>query len=130
MEERRKMERKYLIIYSRVFNRGSGQLLGYLADMSRLGMMIISENHLPENATIPVRIDLPDTKIFKADHIKLMCRVAWCRPDLDPSFYNVGFEFQDPTPEDLEIIQIMIDEYEFRREMPDYPIAPSMLDNE
>ena len=130
MEERRKMPRKYLIIYSRVFNRGSGQLLGYLADMSLSGMMIISENAHPENASFPVRIDLPDTGKFRSDHIKLMCRVAWCQPDLDPSFHNIGFEFQDPTPEDLEIIQIMIDEYEFRRELPDYPLSSSMLDDE
>ena len=127
MDERRKMPRKYLIIYSRVFNRGTGQLLGYLADMSLLGVMVISDSALPLDTIIPLRIDLPPNRQFTVDHIDLTGRVAWCQPDLDPAFYNIGMEFIDPTDDQKKIIQVMIDEYEFRREMPDYPTSPSTL---
>ncbi len=128
MDERRKMPRKYLIIYSRVFNRGSGQLLGYLADMSKAGAMVISDDAMPAETLIPLRIDLPPNQQFTVDHIDLIGRVAWCQPDLDPSFYNIGLEFIEPNEEQNAIIQVMIAEYEFRRELPDYPTSPSMLD--
>ena len=32
MDERRKLDRKYLIVYSRVFERKLGRMLGYLGD--------------------------------------------------------------------------------------------------
>ncbi|MEW5830988.1 MAG: PilZ domain-containing protein [Chloroflexota bacterium] len=128
MEERRRMPRKYLIIYSRVFNRGSGQLLGYLADMSPVGAMVISDDSLPPETLIPLRIDLPPNEQFSVDHIDLMARVAWCQPDLDPSFHNIGLEFLEPNEEQRQVILVMIAEYEFRRELPDYPASPSVLD--
>ncbi len=128
MQERRRLPRKYLIIYSRVFNRGSGQLLGYLADMSQVGAMVISDDALPPEALIPLRVDLPPNEQFSVDHIDLMARVIWCQPDLDPSFYNIGLEFLEPSDEQKQIIQVMIAEYEFRRELPDYPTSPSTLE--
>ena len=43
MDDRRKIPRKYLMVYSRVFDRETGKVLGYLSDMNLMGAMIISE---------------------------------------------------------------------------------------
>ncbi len=127
MDERRTLERKYLMVYSRVFERSTGRILGYLSDLSQKGAMIISDDPMPENINLDLRLDLPDPLLFSADHITLPARVAWCQPDIDPAFYNIGFEFTAPQAEHQHIIEKMIDAYEFRRNLPNYPISPSSL---
>jgi PilZ domain len=127
MQERRKISRKYLAVYSRVFDRGSGRVLGYLADLSRKGTMIISDNPLPERQMINLRFDLPDPPLFSADHLDVQAQVAWSRPDVDPSFYNVGFEFLSVNEQQAGLIDEMIESYEFNRTPPDYPPSPSVL---
>jgi hypothetical protein len=128
MQERRKLDRKYLAIYSRVFDRGSGRVLGYLADLSRKGAMIISDNSLSENEMFSLRLDLPDPPLFSADHLDIQARVAWCSPDVDPAFKNIGFEFGSITEQQAVIIAEMVEAYEFNRNNPpDYPAYSSTL---
>jgi len=127
MEERRKLDRKYLAIYSRVFDRVSGRVLGYLSDMSQQGAMIISDDPMPEDLDLHLRFDLPDPLLFSTDHLNLDARVAWCRPDIDPAFYNIGFEFSNLAEKESHIIEEMVVAYEFKRDFPNYPTAPSTL---
>ncbi len=128
MKERRTLDRKYLMVYSRVFDRRTGKILGYLSDLSSKGAMIISDDPIKENVTLSLRFDLPDPPLFSVDHLNLEARVAWCKPDIDPSFYNIGFEFIEITEQEKLIIEEMIEAYEFRRDLPNYPISPSSLD--
>jgi len=127
MDEKRKLDRKYLIVYSRVFERNLGKMLGYLGDLSLSGAMIISEQPQTLNSVLPLRFDLPDLHLFKTGQLDIAARVAHCDPDINPAFYNIGFEFLDVTPEEKVIIEKMMDAYEFRRELPNYPIPPSAL---
>jgi hypothetical protein len=127
-QERRRILRKYLVIYSRVFDRTSGQVLGYLSDLTAVGAMIISDDPMSTLVDVSLRFDLPDPPLFSTDHLNIEARVAWCRPDIDPAFFNIGFEFKETTPEQAHIIEEMIEAYEFRREMPNYPTSPSSLE--
>ncbi len=128
MKERRTLDRKYLMVYSRVFDRATGKILGYLSDLSPKGAMIISDDPINENTKISLRFDLPDPPLFSTDHINLEARVAWCKPDIDPSFYNIGFEFIGLSETEKNIVEEMIAAHEFRRDLPNYPISPSALD--
>lgn len=116
------------MVYSRVFDRATGRILGYLSDLSPKGAMIISDDPISENAKLSLRFDLPDPPLFSTDHLNLEARVAWCKPDIDPSFYNIGFEFLNTTSQETNIIEEMIIAYEFRRDQPNYPISPSSLE--
>jgi len=129
MDDRRKLDRKYLIVYSRVFERSLGRMLGYLGDLSLFGAMIISEQPQVVNSVLPLRFDLPDLQLFKAGQLDIAARVAHCEPDINPAFYNIGFEFLDVSTEKKAIIEKMMDAYEFRREIPNYPPPPSALQN-
>lgn len=86
MKECRKLDRKYLMVYSRVFDRATGKILGYLSDLRLKGAMIISDDPMSENLKIAQRFDLPDPPLFSTDHLNLEARVAWSRPDIDPAF--------------------------------------------
>ena len=127
MQDRRKISRKYLAIYSRVFDRTSGRVLGYLSDLTNGGAMIISDSAIPENQDISLRFDLPDPTLFSTDHLNMEAHIVWCRPDIDPAFYNIGFEFKEISPDQAKIIEEMITAYEFRRDGPSYPTPPSTL---
>ena len=119
MDERRRLDRKYLIVYSRVFERNLGRMLGYLGDLSLSGAMIISEQPQTIDSVLPLR--------FKAGQLDIAARVAHCEPDINPAFYNIGFEFLDVSPEKKATIERMMDAYEFRREIPNYPPTSSAL---
>jgi hypothetical protein len=130
MDERRRIPRKYLMVYSRVFDRETGKILGYLSDLNLVGAMIISDDPMVEGTTVALRLDLPDPPLFSANHLNLNARVAWCQPDIDPAFYNVGFQFGTVTLEQHKIIEDMIEAYEFRRDIPQYPPSPNSLNDD
>jgi len=119
--ERRKLERKYLVIYSRVFDRKTGNILGYLGDMTPQGAMIIGEQRIEPGEEMELRFDLPELLELTRDHLDIHAQSIWCNPDVDPSFVNTGFHFLDLRPEDLKIVEMLIDLYEFRHQPEIYP---------
>lgn len=123
MQERRKISRKYLAIYSRVFERSTGRVIGYLSDLTDKGAMVISDSTLTENQDISLRFDLPDPALFSIDHLNIEAQIMWCRPDIDPAFYNIGFGFKTISPEQASIIEEMIVAYEFRRDPGSPPLG-------
>lgn len=129
MKERRKLPRKYLMVYSRVFDQKTGRIIGYLSDLNQLGAMTISDDPLPVDSVIELRFDLPDPIIFSSDHLNIKARVAWCQADINPVFYNIGFEFLNISPKEADIIEQMIITYEFRRDADKYPPSVSSFLN-
>ena len=115
MDERRRIPRRYLIIYSRVFDQTLGKLLGYLSDLSEKGAMIIADEPLTVGTTLPLRLDLPDPKIFNAHSLMITARVAHCITDISPDFYDIGLEFLEVTSGQRIILQKMMEVYEFQR---------------
>ena len=126
-DERRKLERKFLVVYSRVFDRKTGKVIGYLSDLTVKGAMVIGEHHLENGETYQLRIDLPESSEFNKDHLDINAKSVWSKPDIDPVFFNTGFEFGEIDPGDANIIQRMIELYEFRRETDKYPPSVSEL---
>ena len=109
MEERRKLKRVYLMFYSRVFDLKTGEMIGYMADLNRQGMMVISEEPIPTEQILKVRLDLPE--FYLRPHLVMDARSVWCKTDVNPRFYNTGFEFKSPKEEDLLLIDRMIKDY-------------------
>ena len=127
MSERRKQPRKSLISYSQVFDLYGGGLLGYLADMNFHGVMVIGEKSLDENASITLQIEVPEIEGISTKRLSLPARIVWCEPDVSPSYFNIGFEFKEVTPEQEKVIQAIMDTYEFQRKLPKYPFRASSM---
>ena len=125
MRERRKEQRKTLMAYTQVFDLYAGSLLGYLGDLTLLGAMVIGEKSMAENIELTLAIELPDLPKITAMRMTLPARVVWCQQDLSPEYYNLGFEFREVTPDQQKIIQSIIENYEFRRDTPNYNSKPS-----
>jgi hypothetical protein len=125
MQERRKAQRKNLMAYTQVFDLYGGYLLGYLGDLHLNGAMVIGNKLITENTELTLAIELPDDlPNIRVPRITIPARVVWYQQDISPEFFNVGFEFKEVTPEQKTVIEAIIKNYEFRRDMPNYPIKP------
>jgi hypothetical protein len=121
MNERRKQERKNLVAYTQVFDLYGGNLLGYLGDLTVSGAMIISEKPLKPDTMLTLAIELPELPNIKTMRMNLNSRVAWCQQDLSPQYFNIGFEFREVSTEQKKLIESIIENYQFRRDIPKYP---------
>lgn len=124
MQERRKQPRKDLMSYSQVFELYHGKLIGYLGDINLLGAMVIGEEPYEVGAQINISIQLPELPDVKATRMALPVRVAHCQKDLSPEYYNIGLEFTLISDHQKKIIESIIENYEFRRQTPNYPPRP------
>ena len=113
MEDRRRLSRRHILFYSRVFDRKSGVFLGYLGNMNEGGLMIISEDPIDINQDFLLRIDLPED-IYSMSVLNFDARSVWCKLDVDPNFYNTGFQLDNVSDESKDIIAQIIDDYGFR----------------
>lgn len=113
MDERRRLNRRHMLFYSRVYDRKTGIFLGYLGNMNEGGMMIISETPIEINLDFLLRIDLPDEN-YTQSVIDFEAKSVWCNEDIDPNFFNTGFQFLSISGESKEIIAQIIDDYGFR----------------
>lgn len=118
MKDRRKSERKPLAAYTKVYDLYGGEALGYLGDLTVLGAMVISEKPIQKDIELTLAIELPELPNTKATRMTLPARVVWCEQDISPEFHNIGFEFKEVKPEQKFIIEAIIQNYEFRRDMP------------
>ena len=125
MQERRKEQRKNLMAYTQVFNLNGGLLLGYLGDLNLHGLMVIGDKAMTENTELALAIELPELPDISASRITMPARVAWCQQDISPEYFNVGFEFKQVTDKQKTVIEAIMANYEFRRDMPNYTIKPS-----
>jgi hypothetical protein len=110
--------------YTQVFDLYGGRLIGYLGDLTLLGAMVIGDKDLPPNHRVTLAIELPELPNVKATRMTLPARVVWCDQDLSPEYFDIGFEFQEVKPEQQELIRSLVEQYEFRRDVPSYQIRP------
>jgi Tfp pilus assembly protein PilZ len=121
MQERRKQPRKDLMSYSQVYDVREGTLIGYLGDMNLLGAMVITDQSYDVNTELTISVQLPELPNIKEENMVMPVRVAWCQKDISPEYYNVGMEFKIVTDKQKAIIEAIVENYEFRRQVPKYP---------
>lgn len=114
MPDRRKLERKYLMFYTRIFDRATGILLGHLCDLTAEGLMLICEQPLPEGKAFRLRIDLPEGFGFDRTHLDLEGCCVWTAPDIDPNFFNSGFRLENVPPDVLAVIERLLKDFGLR----------------
>lgn len=112
-DERRKFKRRYIMYYSRVFDRRTGRVIGYIVDLTPEGAMIISEEPIEPDTVFRLRMDLPE-ELSDKGYIFFEARSVWCQPDVDPNFFDIGVQLIEIEDEDVALIERMIAEYGFR----------------
>ena len=119
MSDKRKEERKNLMAFTPVYGLHPKTLLGYVEDLTIHGAMLIGEKPVETNKAITVVIEIPGAlPESSTPRLMIPARVAWCRPEKKPNYYDIGLEFSDLKPEELQMIEAILKRYEFHREIP------------
>lgn len=110
-DERRFTARRKFGYYMRVMNNNSGELVGYLADISPRGFKLDSKQALQVNQDYTLRLDLT-SEISDKPYIIFVARARWSQPDVnDPYMFNDGFQIVTISPRDEEIYQRIVVKY-------------------
>lgn len=100
-------EYKRFVINVKVFDRDSGNCLGYSSNMHTGGMMLMSEEQISPGSKFRLiikHIQQDDTVV----EIPLVARCIWSNPGNNPDFYNAGLLFIDPGPKQILTIEELI----------------------
>ena len=117
MEDRRKVNRRYLLYYMRIYDDATRRQIGNLVDITPQGMMALSESPFPVGETIRLHLELTE-EVAAKPHMVVMGRSVWCKPDVTPNLYNVGFEILNLEADDKAIVQKIIEIFGFRDNQP------------
>jgi len=113
MPERRSSKRRHLIYYPRILDRDTGELLGRVIDITSDGVMMLSDHPIQVGLRYHLRMEVlgdgNDNTSLAFDGISL-----WCKPDINPDYYDTGFQLNDVDAATLIRIEQMIAEHGFR----------------
>lgn len=112
MLEARILKRRHLIYYLEVYDQESGELLGHLVDITTLGMKIVSKKALPADKVYQLRMALPG-EFFREKEIRFTARSLWTTNDINPDFYDTGFEVSQLDERAKDIIAQLINRLGF-----------------
>lgn len=112
MKEKRKLKRRHLIFYLRVYDKNTGQLVGRLVDITSEGIMLNSENPIPTDTVFQLQMFLPEE--FDKERLDFDAKSIWCKPDVNRDLFVTGLKLLNVANRDTEIIENLIDEYGFQ----------------
>ncbi len=119
MSEHRKETRRKLMAFTPVYDSKQKVLLGYIGDLTLLGVMVIGERFVEINNERVLKIEFPSNlPDVVTTHITIPARAAWCRQDESPHYFNIGFEFTEVKPEHTKLFHAILERYQFRQDLP------------
>ncbi len=111
--DRRTIKRRHLIYYLRVWDLKTDKLLGHVVDINTSGFMLISESQIQpdQRFELEIRWKAPDEQEIQ---IQFQAVSRWSSNDINPAFFDTGFELMEHVEDVLEPIREMIEEYGFQ----------------
>ena len=115
MDNRRRETRRKLMAFTPVYDLHPRMLLGYLGDLTMKGALVIGTSLTTINKETELEIEFPsDIPGIPTIPAKIPARIAWCRQDESPQYYNIGVQFTDISPENAIVFEQILDRYHFR----------------
>lgn len=108
----RRNQRWYLVMYLRVFDEDTGELLGHVVDINKEGIRLVSDKPIPLNQTFRLWVDVPKENAPR-QRIHLEVESLWSQPDVNPDFYATGFRIHNTGTQTLVQLQLLIEEFKF-----------------
>lgn len=111
-------QRVYITFYLRIFE--GEKFIGFLIDISKNGLKIISDYSLDSEKEYQLKMKLPSTlewkdKSDKDRYIEFAAQCLWAKKDeVDKDFYLSGFKIKDIGEEENRIIYELIQQYKLK----------------
>lgn len=90
-EEGRTLKRRHLIYYLEVYNEENNEIMGHLVDLTTGGVKLVSKEAIKKGKLYKMYMNLPDG-YFKEKQIHFEGKSVWSGNDVNPDFYDTGFE--------------------------------------
>ncbi len=100
--EKRQITRHQLGAYLQVFNQCTGRPIGYLGNVSRQGLMLISPLPLMVDELYELQLRLPSS-LHPYQRLDFQARSHWCREDVTPGHFDTGFSLVGNQPAFAEL---------------------------
>lgn len=113
MQEKRKLKRRHLIYYLRVFKNKSNSPMGFMVDIHSKGIMLISDERIEENKNFDLRMELPQ-QIEQLSEIEFSAKSLWSKQALNSDFFESGFSIDKIDEETISIIDNVIKFFGFK----------------
>ncbi len=110
--EKRKVERKYLVFYLRLFAGESLQALGHVVNLSSRGVMVIGSRPVGAEESFRLRMRLPKG-LSDRQEISFEATSLWSRRDVNPDFVVSGFCIDRLSAVDRKDMLLVLDEYSY-----------------
>ncbi len=105
MHAQRRIQRHELPCYLKLFNRVSDKPMGYLGNVSREGLMVISQLPMLVGARFDLRLKIPGPDAPR--YIDFSANCQWCREDVTPGSFDSGFALLAPPLEYIEMVEAL-----------------------
>lgn len=112
MRDRRTSERHKLIMYLRVHDQETDELIGHIVDLSSGGMMLVADEPFQPKSEHQLKLMLPNSEQAEQT-IDIRAECCWCGPDANDSYFDAGFRFLGTTAELRETISSVVDDVGF-----------------
>lgn len=120
LNNRRIEPRRKLMAFTPVYDLHPRFLMGYLGDMTLRGALVIGTSMVTvkKETTLEIQFpsELPGVPVLQAI---IPARIAWCRQDESPQYYNIGVEFTEVTPDNESLLVHILQRYHFRYKLSD-----------
>ncbi len=108
----RELKRRHLIYYLEVFDNSTSEFLGHLVDITLEGMKLVSKNYIEPKKEYSFKMVLPEGHGPNRE-VHFQATSMWCRADVNPDFYAVGFKAPNLDKDTRKIFTILINQIGF-----------------
>lgn len=112
MHPTRRLKRHHLIFYLKVIDTSSGEVLGFLGDITTEGMMVMSKQPIESEREFDIEIR-NQSGLSNARVVQCRARSLWNKSDVNPDYYATGFKLEDVSPESEVAIRALVREIGF-----------------
>ncbi len=110
--DQRKLKRWYLVMYLRVYDQDTQELLGHIVDINKDGLRLVSDKPIGPHQRFRLWVDVPKENAAH-QRIFLEAESLWCGRDINPDFYDTGFRILNIGASALLQLQLLIEEFKF-----------------
>jgi hypothetical protein len=110
MHEKRKLPRKQAPDKITVYDRATETAIGQVVNMTRGGVLLLSDSPIPADRVFQLRISLPEP-IEGTDLLEFGAESLWESPAMDENNYWTGLQIIDISESDSRILEILIEDW-------------------
>ena len=110
MKKHRRRPRKNTPHLVNVLDMETGKSLGRVVDITADGMMLVTNHPVNVGLRVDARVILP-VMVQARTEVQVEAEAVWCKPDSNPTYFKVGFQFVNLCGEDGFLLEDVMQKF-------------------